>query len=265
MGNIATVHNSELGIHPLVVIPVQSPVLDTARGRKGELTDESSPQNALSSPSQRPAFFLVRAVLGTISTICEAKLYDTVRLKINNRVARYMLFMLVANAGMWNASTGESLLYTSLFELTNLPRIKIWPCSALLPSSFAMYTTMLALSHAFVPPSNQDSQRTLAAVIYFTLGAVLGWPFALAVAIPFVFEELFVFGDDRVPANNKFGWQLNRGMRILLCGAVAALILVSTPPFMYLSLAEMCADTYSGDRFIFLWEVRCSVLEHCEL
>jgi alpha-1,2-mannosyltransferase len=50
----------------------------------------------------------VRAVLGTISTICEAKLYDTVRLKINNRVARYMLFMLAANAGMWNATTGRS-------------------------------------------------------------------------------------------------------------------------------------------------------------
>jgi len=69
-------------------------------------------------PLQRPAFFFVRAVLGTICTICEAKLYDTVRLKINNRVARYMLFMLVASAGMWNASTGESLPYAACFELT---------------------------------------------------------------------------------------------------------------------------------------------------
>lgn len=148
---------------------------------------------------KRPAFFLVRAVLGTICTICEAKLYETVRLKINNRVARYMLFMLVANAGMWNAST------------------------ALLPSSFAMYTTMLALSHAFMLPSNKDGQRTLAAVMYFTLGAVLGWPFALAIAIPFVIEELFVFGADRVPAKEKLDWQLNRGIRLLLC-AVAAII-----------------------------------------
>jgi hypothetical protein len=38
MGNIAEVHKSGLGIHPLVVIPIQSPVLGTARGRKGELT-----------------------------------------------------------------------------------------------------------------------------------------------------------------------------------------------------------------------------------
>jgi alpha-1,2-mannosyltransferase len=91
-----------------------------------------------------------------------------------------------------------------------------------------MYTTMLALSHAFVPPSNQDSQRTLAAVLYFTVGAVLGWPFALALAIPFVFEELFVFGADQVSAKEKYEWQLNRGIRLILCGALAALIPVST-------------------------------------
>ncbi|KAI0308111.1 asparagine-linked glycosylation 9 protein isoform a [Multifurca ochricompacta] len=154
----------------------------------------------LHETGKRPAFFFVRALLGTLSTICEAKLYDTVRLKINNRVARYMLFMLAANAGMWNAST------------------------ALLPSSFAMYTTMLALSHGFIPPSNQDSQRTLKAVMFFALGAVLGWPFALALALPFVFEELFVFGVDHVSAKDRFTWQLNRGIRLVLCGAVAALI-----------------------------------------
>jgi hypothetical protein len=93
MGNIAAVHNLELDIHPLVVIAIQSPVLSTVRGRKGELTDESSPQNAPTSPSQRPAFFLVHAVLGLISMICEAKLYDTVRLKINNQVTCHMLFI----------------------------------------------------------------------------------------------------------------------------------------------------------------------------
>ncbi|KAI0278179.1 Alg9-like mannosyltransferase family-domain-containing protein [Russula aff. rugulosa BPL654] len=122
----------------------------------------------LHETGKRPAFFLVRAVLGTICTICEAKLYDTVRLKINNRVARYMLFMLVANAGMWNASTGESLLFdTSIGSHLSFSGSDFFP--ALLPSSFAMYTTMLALSHAFIPPSNKDSQRTLATVMYFTM------------------------------------------------------------------------------------------------
>ena len=128
-----------------------------------------------------------------------------------------------------------------------------------------MYTTMLALSHAFIPPSNKDSRRTLAAVLYFTLGAVVGWPFALAVAIPFVFEELFVFGADKVPANEKSEWQLNRGKRLILCGAVAALITVSTPSFPCVVLAERWADTYNSDRFILLREILCRVLEHSKV
>lgn len=102
---------------------------------------------------------------------------------------------------------------------------------ALLPSSFAMYTTAFALSHAFMPPSYEDSERTLAAVVLFTVGAVLGWPFALALAIPFVFEELFVFGDDTVSAKDRWDWQLDRGIRLLRSGAVAALTLVGSKFF----------------------------------
>ena len=111
MGNITSVRDSELGLHPLVAPPIQDAILDIARDRKGKLIDVGLLLSVSTPALQRPAFFLVRAVLGTMCTICEAKLYDTVRLKINNRVARYMLFMLVANAGMWNASTGESRLF----------------------------------------------------------------------------------------------------------------------------------------------------------
>lgn len=82
-----------------------------------------------------------------------------------------------------------------------------------------------------MPPSYEDSERTLAAVVLFTVGAVLGWPFALALAIPFVFEELFVFGDDTVSAKDRWDWQLDRGIRLLRSGAVAALTLVGSKFF----------------------------------
>jgi alpha-1,2-mannosyltransferase len=244
VGNITAIRDSELGVHPLVAPPIQNPVLDITRDWKGKTIDAGPRVNVSTPALQRPAFFLVRAVLGTICTICEAKLYDTVRLKINNRVARYMLFMLVANAGMWSASTGESLLFdTRSVHHLSCSDSDFFP--ALLPSSFAMYTTMLALSHAFIPPSNKDGQRTLATVMYFTIGAVLGWPFALAIAIPFVVEELFVFGADQVAVQEKLDWQRNRGVRLLLCGAVAATILVSMIPFLRLAFTERCAGTRS--------------------
>jgi alpha-1,2-mannosyltransferase len=101
--------------------------------------------------------------------------------------------------------------------------------------------------------------------MYFTIGAVLGWPFALAIAIPFVVEELFMFGADQVAAKEKLDWQLNRGIRLLLCGALAAIIPVSKMSCLRLAFTELCADTCTCNRFILLWQAHCSVLEHCEV
>jgi hypothetical protein len=39
VGNIAAVRDSELGVYPLVVPPIQNPLLDTARDGKGKFTD----------------------------------------------------------------------------------------------------------------------------------------------------------------------------------------------------------------------------------
>jgi len=57
---------------------------------------------------QRPSFFAVRLTLGFICSLCEAQFYRSVVVYVNDRVGRYMLFMLLFSAGMWNASTGMS-------------------------------------------------------------------------------------------------------------------------------------------------------------
>ena len=74
-----------------------------------------------------------------------------------------------------------------------------------------------------------------------------------------------MFGTDKVPAKDKYDWQLNRGIRLLLCGAVAVLIPVSTKPCLRLAFTERHADTYNRNRFILLWKVHCGVLEHREV
>ena len=56
----------------------------------------------------------------------------------------------------------------------------------------------------------------------------MGWPFALAVAIPFVFEELFIQGTDRVTSDKKTAWLIARFFRFTTAVCCAALVFVST-------------------------------------
>ncbi|PSS29616.1 hypothetical protein PHLCEN_2v2764 [Hermanssonia centrifuga] len=153
-------------------------------------------------PEKRPAFFAIRVVLAFISATCEAFLYRTVVDKVNYRAGRYLMFFLLFSAGMWNASI------------------------SFLPSSFAMYTTAVAFAHSLEAPSKTNMRRTLFTTLLFATGAIVGWPFALAIAIPFVFEELFLFGADTVPPKERASWMISRWGRLITCGLVAALLFI---------------------------------------
>lgn len=156
----------------------------------------------LLSLDKRQVFFAVRICLAVVTTYCEAKFYRTVSVTLNDRVGRYMLFMLLFSAGMWNAST------------------------AFLPSSFAMYANTFASAYFFQLPSMSNNRRTLLAVLAFATGAIVGWPFSLLVSVPFVIEELFVYGLDRIPPELHRRWQLKRLQRLITCGLAASAIFI---------------------------------------
>ncbi|KAF9225513.1 glycosyltransferase family 22 protein [Gyrodon lividus] len=163
------------------------------------------PAARLPSPlghGKRPAFFAVRIFLAVLSTLCEAKLCRTVVEKINERVGRYLFFMLLFNAGMWNAT------------------------AAFLPSSFAMYATTLAFAFSLEPSSTKSAGRALWPTLLFAAGAIVGWPFALALSLPFVFEELFVLSGDRVNPAARGSWMVARWWRLIVAALVAALIFI---------------------------------------
>lgn len=151
---------------------------------------------------QRPAFFAVRIVLAFITSFCEAFFYRTVVDKINYRAGRYLFFLMLFSVGMWNASI------------------------AFLPSSFAMYFNVIAFAHFIEPTTSKNKRRTLLATVAFATGALVGWPFSIAVAVPFVFEELFLYGADNVSPKERFGWMATRWGRLFTSGLVASLILV---------------------------------------
>ena len=70
-------------------------------------------------------------------------------------------------------------------------------------------------------------RRTLFVTLAYATGAIVGWPFSLAVAIPFVFEELFMYGADTVVPEKRGVWRAARWIRMVECGLIALLLLVS--------------------------------------
>ena len=60
--------------------------------------------------------------------------------------------------------------------------------AALLPSSFTMYTSMLGLT-AFI---DWRGLKTARGIMWFGIGALVGWPFAGALAVPFLLEEMVI-------------------------------------------------------------------------
>jgi alpha-1,2-mannosyltransferase len=133
-------------------------------------------------------FYFLRIVLGLLCATCETRLFNTISRTMSYRIA--LLFMLVTttSTGMFHAST------------------------AYLPSSFAMYTTMLGVS-AFMDWTG--GLKTAEGIMWFGIGAVLGWPFAAAMIFPFIAMEalLALFGKSIISLMQR---SLDGGIRSLI-------------------------------------------------
>jgi alpha-1,2-mannosyltransferase len=110
-------------------------------------------------------FYFLRTFLALVCAVCQTRLYSVIARTFNPRVALFFIFVLVFSPGMYHAAP------------------------AYLPSSFAMYMTMLGFS-AFM--DWKGGIRTAQGIMWFGIGAVLGWPFAAALVLPFVVEEIIL-------------------------------------------------------------------------
>ena len=139
---------------------------------------------------------------------------------INFRVDRYLFFMLLFSAEMWNASTSLYLLLLLIWWSNKIRSI------AFLLSTFAMFTNTLALAYTLHSSFIENSRRTQYTIVLFTVGGIVDWPFSLEIAIPFVLEELFVRGADCIPSKKWTAWFLARVVRLFSASARAALLFV---------------------------------------
>ncbi|OCK75708.1 glycosyltransferase family 22 protein [Lepidopterella palustris CBS 459.81] len=110
-------------------------------------------------------FYFLRVILAFVCALCETRLYSTIVRTLNPRVAIFFLMVMVFSPGMFHAS------------------------AAYLPSSFAMYCTMLGLS-AFM--DWKGGVRTAQGVFWFAFGGLIGWPFGAALMLPFLAEEVLL-------------------------------------------------------------------------
>ncbi|OAL45013.1 hypothetical protein IQ07DRAFT_624912 [Pyrenochaeta sp. DS3sAY3a] len=136
-------------------------------------------------------FYCLRTVLALACALCQTRLFSVISKTFNPRVAIFFMIAMIISPGMYHAAP------------------------AYLPSTFAMYTTMLGFS-AFMDWSG--AIRTAEAITWFSIGAILGWPFAGALVLPFLAEEVIM------------AWLTGKtfeGFSRLLQGAVRSLVVLA--------------------------------------
>ncbi|RKP10170.1 glycosyltransferase family 22 protein, partial [Thamnocephalis sphaerospora] len=159
---------------------------------------------AIVSRNRLQVFYSIRFVLAIVCAACEAHFYTAVVEHFNRRIGRYLLVALMLSAGMAQASVGY------------------------LPSTFAMYTTMLAAAYFIRTPSiaTRGPSRTMGAVLSLAAGAVLGWPFSGAVGLPFALEEAFSGGAQPLEHLPWRRWMPQRWRLLAKCIATATVVIL---------------------------------------
>jgi alpha-1,2-mannosyltransferase len=150
----------------------------------------------LPQSSKLGEFYFIRGTLALACSLCQVWLFRVVSIMWSGRIGLLFLVGTVISPGNFNSA------------------------AALLPSSFAMYTSLLGAA-AFInwrPGSRKDR-----GIGWFAVGTVLGWPFAAALCLPYLLEEavLAVTGDQE-----DF---FNAVTRVSRGGVTALLVAVRAP------------------------------------
>ncbi|KAJ5618845.1 GPI mannosyltransferase [Penicillium lagena] len=118
---------------------------------------------SLFGTSKMIEFYIIRLLLAFVCSACQVRLYSSICRTISPRIGLLFVMVLIFSPGMFHAST------------------------AFLPSTFTMYTSMLGMA-AFL--DWKGGQKIAQGIMWFGLGSIVGWPFAGALIVPPLTEEL---------------------------------------------------------------------------
>lgn len=113
--------------------------------------------------SKTAEFYTIRLTLAFVCAACQTRLYSAICRTLSPRIGLLFAMIVTLSPGMFHAST------------------------AFLPSTFTMYMSMLGLA-SFLDWKN--GRKIAQGIMWFGLGAIVGWPFAGALLVPLLIEEV---------------------------------------------------------------------------
>lgn len=138
-------------------------------------------------------FYFVRYALAFACALCQTLLWKAIAMTLHPRVGIIFLVATITSPGNFHAA------------------------AAYLPSSFTMYTTMLGIA-AFMAWRN--GLYAAQGIAWFAIGAVVGWPFAAALAAPFMLEMGVLAMMSPWTSNIKLAGRILKG----ICIGLAAIV-----------------------------------------
>lgn len=142
-------------------------------------------------------------MLASFCSLIEATLYRAAALHLSSHVGRYVLWISMFSAAMYNAS------------------------AAFLPSSFALYFVMLGTA-ASLSPVESGWKRITFVVSAYAIAGIVGWPFAVLLGVPVVLEHLFVTGTaEKVHPGQSAAWAQKRARGLFIAIAIGSSVAVS--------------------------------------
>lgn len=110
-------------------------------------------------------FYVVRIILAMACAFSETRLFAAISSNMNPRTGVMFMIAMTSSPGMFHASV------------------------AYLPSSFSMYTAMLGTA-AFM--DWLGGLKAAEGIMWFGIGAIIGWPFAAALIAPLILEDIYM-------------------------------------------------------------------------
>ncbi|KAB8237336.1 dolichyl-P-Man:Man(6)GlcNAc(2)-PP-dolichol alpha-1,2-mannosyltransferase [Aspergillus alliaceus] len=166
--------------------------------------------SSLALTSKSSQFYAIRFFLAITCAACQTRLYAAICRTLSPKIGLFFLIIIAFSPGTFHAS------------------------AAFLPSSFTMYMSMLGLS-AFL---DWRRQKIAQGIMWFGVGAIVGWPFAGALVVPLLLAEITV---------GSFSGSLGTIISRIINGAMGCLVILA---------AEIAVDyAFLGKFAIVPWNI----------